>query len=49
VKVTHAFGTAHKLANDSSCRTDTILEIDYGNAGHTIAKTAQEKVHALII
>ncbi len=41
--------TAQKIAEDDGCPTDTILEISFGNAGHTIARIAQEKGFSLIV
>lgn len=41
--------TAQKLAEDSGCKADTVLETDYGNAGHIIARIAQEKGFTLVV
>lgn len=40
---------ALKMAEGSGCRADTILETDYGNSGHIIARIAQEKGFSLIV
>jgi nucleotide-binding universal stress UspA family protein len=41
--------TAQKLTEDNDCKADTILDTGYGNAGHIIARIAQEKEFSLII
>jgi len=40
---------AQKVAEDSGCKTEGILETDFGNAGHRIVRVAQEKGFTLIV
>jgi nucleotide-binding universal stress UspA family protein len=41
--------TAQKLAKDRGCNADTIQEVNYGNAGHMIARVAWDKGFSLIV
>jgi nucleotide-binding universal stress UspA family protein len=41
--------TAQKMAEDNGCRTDTILERGYGNAGHIITRIARDEDFTLIV
>jgi len=40
---------AQKIAGEEGCRTEGILETDFGNAGHKIVRVAQEKGFTLIV
>jgi nucleotide-binding universal stress UspA family protein len=40
---------AQKLVEDNGCKADTILETDFGNAGHTIARMARDKSFTLTV
>jgi len=40
---------ARKIVESQGCKADTILETDFGNAGHRIVRVAQEKAFSLIV
>jgi nucleotide-binding universal stress UspA family protein len=41
--------TAQELVKGKGCEADTILETDYGNAGHTIVRIAHKDGFSLIV
>ncbi len=40
---------ARRLVEENGCEADLISETDFGNAGHTIVRVAQEKAFTLIV